>query len=345
MKASPRGFSGWSTCTSSSCATTFTGGGTVVLRCRPCGRSGCVTTPTTSTPSPNSARSGGVAKSGVPQKRTRMSPLLASVIPVGGDRSRRQHATLARVLLLQVFPARHHPAPLEETEVVDEQLPVQVIDLVLEGACQEIGRLALEQVALEVRRAHRDPCGAVDIPVNVRNRQAAFLGAFLPRFGNDLGVDEDDGIVVDVDDRDTLEASDLWCGEADSLGRAHRVEHVLDKLPQVLGDHADRSCLSAQHWRPQDVDLQQAHAVAPTVPEPATRVMPRRSTTTRDSPDLMVTRSSIDFAFASSPAASLMCTTSPTSPPAVTTLSPLRRLRSRSSCCRRCFCCGRIMRK
>ena len=53
-------------------AMSFTGGGSTVDRERPTGRSGCVTTPTTSKPSPISARSGGAANSGVPQKSTRI---------------------------------------------------------------------------------------------------------------------------------------------------------------------------------------------------------------------------------------------------------------------------------
>ena len=72
LDASPRGFSGCSTGSPSASATCFTGDGSSCERLRPRGRSGCVTTPTTSKPSPSRARSGGVAKSGVPQKRMRI---------------------------------------------------------------------------------------------------------------------------------------------------------------------------------------------------------------------------------------------------------------------------------
>ncbi len=68
---SPRGCSGWSTGMFSRSAISFTGGASTFERERPTGRSGCVTTPTTSKPSPISARSAGVANSGVPQKSTR----------------------------------------------------------------------------------------------------------------------------------------------------------------------------------------------------------------------------------------------------------------------------------
>jgi len=49
----------------------FTGGGTAVERDRPWGLSGCVTTATTSNPSPSRASSEGTANSGVPKKTTR----------------------------------------------------------------------------------------------------------------------------------------------------------------------------------------------------------------------------------------------------------------------------------
>ena len=69
--SSPRGLPGWSTGMPSASATCFTGDGCNVDRDRPTGLSGCVTTPTTSKPSPMSARKGAVANSGVPQNSTR----------------------------------------------------------------------------------------------------------------------------------------------------------------------------------------------------------------------------------------------------------------------------------
>ncbi len=68
MKSSPRGRSGVSTGTPIAVATSFTGEG-LRWRPRPAGRSGCVTTPTTSWPSSSRARNEDTAKSGVPQKR------------------------------------------------------------------------------------------------------------------------------------------------------------------------------------------------------------------------------------------------------------------------------------
>src|SRR2546422_498001 len=65
------GRSGCSTGTSSASAAVLTGVGTTVERERPWGLSGCVTTATTSNPSPSKAWREGTANSGVPKKTTR----------------------------------------------------------------------------------------------------------------------------------------------------------------------------------------------------------------------------------------------------------------------------------
>jgi hypothetical protein len=81
------------------------------------------------------------------------------------------------------------------------------------------------------------------------------------------------------------------------------------------------------------------------VPLDTMRAMRPRSTIRRDSPLLIVTRSSIVFCGAPSFIVSLMCSTSPTMPPAVTTSSPFFRLRMSASCSLRWRCCGRIRMK
>jgi len=75
--SSSRAVSGWKTGSPSSRAIRLTGDSCSARR-RPAGLSGCVTTPQTSKPSPSSARSDGVAKSGVPQKRIRITLLTSS---------------------------------------------------------------------------------------------------------------------------------------------------------------------------------------------------------------------------------------------------------------------------
>src|SRR6185437_12410444 len=96
---------------------------------------GGVITPITSNPSPRSARSDGTAKSDVPQNRTRTR----APRPNGGGclPSPVQWSERAITLALLV-PFRERGAPLHHAEIVNEQPPVQMIDLVLQTAREEI---------------------------------------------------------------------------------------------------------------------------------------------------------------------------------------------------------------
>ena len=140
MNSSPRGRSGWNTGSDSSSAICLTGGASSFERERPTGLSGCVTTPTTSKPSPISARSGGTANSGVPQKSTRTQSS-SSGCSCDRDGSVSSLSNEARILVLLLRPLRQRRASLENAQVVDEQLAVQMIDLVLQAAREQVRRL------------------------------------------------------------------------------------------------------------------------------------------------------------------------------------------------------------
>ena len=43
-----------------------------------------------------------------------------------------------------------------------------------------------------------------------------------------------------VDDREAFGASDLWRGQADALGRVHRLEHVVGEATQLVVHAVDR---------------------------------------------------------------------------------------------------------
>ena len=68
-------------------------------------------------------------------------------------------------------------------------------------------------------------------------RQPSSARSF-PSSATIFGIDQDDGIVVDVDDGDALDPPDLRRGEPDPLRGVHRLEHVVDELAQVVGDLA-----------------------------------------------------------------------------------------------------------
>src|SRR6185503_8825010 len=241
-------------------------------------------------------------------------------------------------------------ASLEHAHVIDEQFAVKVVDLVLQAAAEQLTRLDLELLSLEIERAHAHARRPLDVAVHVGNRQAAFFGFCRFRIAlENFRIDDDEWTVVDVHDRDAFRAADLRCGETDALGQIHRVEHVLHEGAKLIGDLADRLRLLAQHGITQDADVENAHAggvlvAGVTAVVPMMRAMRPRSTIRRDSPDLTVTRSSRRLP-PPSLLTSRMWTTSPTTPPDVTISSPRLSAFNESSCCFRCFCCGRHMMK
>src|SRR6185437_3960972 len=257
---SPRGLSGCSIGTPSASATSFTGDGTSVDRDRPCARSGCVTTPTTSNPSPTSALSEGTANVDVPQKRTRTSELLVPPMTARGFlRCHFAHVRTVAVLLSRFLPLRERRTALHQTQIVDEQASVQMIDLVLQAPREQVVRIHLERSSVAVLRANDHTHGAFDVSVDVRNGQAAFLAFLLPLGEDDLGVDHDERILIHVDHRESLGATDLRRGQSDAFRRIHGLEHVVDQTLQFRRDLGYGHRFLSQNWCAQDKDVEQTH--------------------------------------------------------------------------------------
>src|SRR5687768_3048006 len=215
-------------------------------RDRPLGRSGCVTTPTTSNPSPSNARSGGAANSGVPQKRTLMAPSERLLSVPSGDLVRRQLPNVLRKILLHRLPLRDRGASLEKAEVVEEQLAVQMIDLVLQAAREQVRRVELEGLAVAVQRANGDARGAVDVAEDLGDRETPLFSAGGAFGVDDLGVHDHDRVVLDVDDGEALRSPDLRRGKPDSLGGVHRLEHVIGEATELVGHAVDGRRLLAE---------------------------------------------------------------------------------------------------
>ena len=117
-KSSPRGARVGARGPPSAAATRFTGGGSRIERDRPMARSGCVTTPTTSNPSPR-ARAAAARSQGCPKApRTHSSLVGCSWFREGSLSS----FLMNRILLLFLRPFRHRRAPLQDAQIVDEQL-------------------------------------------------------------------------------------------------------------------------------------------------------------------------------------------------------------------------------
>src|SRR5690606_24170649 len=196
MNSAPRGRSGCSTGMPSCSATRFTGLGSRVERERPRGRSGWVTTPATSKPSPSRASSAGVANSGVPQKTIRIgvryslgaSEFVAAVVScyVRG----RQRAAKGRELRLHTVPPGKGVPALEQAQVVNKEPAVQVIELVLQAAREQFGGIDLERIPFQVQPLHPNRCRTGDLAENLGNGQTAFLGLVASLGEHQFGIDE-----------------------------------------------------------------------------------------------------------------------------------------------------------
>src|SRR5438132_1374372 len=306
MKAGSLGRSGCSTGTSSASAASFTGGGTAVERERPCGLSGCVTTATTSKPSPSSASSGGTANSGVPKKTTRTLEL--------ARRLRRDLLQVPRLPLPGLLPFGQQQAALHGAEMVEEQHAVEVIDLVLHGPRLEARKLGAVGPPVAVQGFERHAEGALHLAVDIGNRETALFSRLaLVRGRDDPRVDEDQGwgiVLADVHHGHAAGDPDLIGGEPHTLGRPHGVQQVVHQFAYrgVDGGHGRRAL--PQHGRAEQVEHADRHWGLASIDRLRTFAMLVRTTTTRDSPLFTVTSSSF------------RCTTSPMMPPEVTILSP-----------------------
>ena len=90
---------------------------------------------------------------------------------------------------LRIFAADQ--VALERADVGDVEPAVEVIGLVQEGARQQVLAGHLEELALDVLRAHGDALGAPHLLAEAGNAEAAFLALLLAFHLDDLRVDED----------------------------------------------------------------------------------------------------------------------------------------------------------
>src|SRR5258705_3091993 len=252
----------------SATATCFTCDACILERERPTGLSGCVTAAATSKPSPSSARSGAVANSGVPQKSTRTSELLVRVLvpPALFRRLERGAADEARILVLLQLPLRERGGAFEDAQVVEEQPAVEVVDLVLETAREQLRRLDLVLLPLEIHRADDDVLRSLDVRVDVGNREAALLRLVLRGASvDDRGIDHDERLSVDLDHGESLGPPDLRGREADPTRVVHRLEHVRDEAADFVRHLRDRRGGLAENGIAGDADVENAHGAAITL--------------------------------------------------------------------------------
>src|SRR5688572_3183214 len=105
--------------------------------------------------------------------RARLQLLVAVVMLRDLERGDAPRQRLVAAALL--LPLLERSTPLEEAKVVDEELAVQMIDLVLNAAREQLGRVDLDGLPLTVLCLDDDTHRALDVGVNVGDRQAALL--------------------------------------------------------------------------------------------------------------------------------------------------------------------------
>ena len=137
-------------------------------------------------------------------------------------------------------------------DVVDEELAVEVVGFVLDGAAEEVFGVDVDVAAFEVEGTDADALGAVDGAVDAGEGEAAFFLVEAAVALGDLGVDEDEflvflgGVGGDVEDEELEGEADLVGGEADAPGFVHQVEHGSDLVLEGGVDAFDGFRLVAQ---------------------------------------------------------------------------------------------------
>src|SRR5580704_11221666 len=123
-----------------------------------------------------SARRAGVANSGVPQKtiRTTLQVLVVRLAVLLGSGA--HGANQIGIRAFELVPRRQRSLLFEDAQVIDEELPVQMVDLVLQTPREQLRGLDLERLTIAIERPHDDVRGSLDIPIHLGNRQTPFLG-------------------------------------------------------------------------------------------------------------------------------------------------------------------------
>src|SRR5437899_3269654 len=218
---------GWSTGTPRRSATTLAGVADRE-RPRPFSRSGCVTTAATSWPASSRASSDGTAKAPLPRNTTRTGP--SSLLPVVG-------ACLLAELAL-------HQVPLERGQTVDEQKPVDMVDLVAERAREQLRPFIGPLLAVGVEALDDDALRPHRGAPEAGHGEAALVVTLLPLTQHELGIDQLDELALlladgEVDHDDAQGHGDLRRGQADARGRVHRLDHVVEEPADRAVDLTD----------------------------------------------------------------------------------------------------------
>lgn len=140
-----------------------------------------------------------------------------------------------------------------------------MIEFVLHAHRQQAFAFQFERLAVAVLGLDPHAQGAVDVLVEARHRQAAFLVlAHVVGQLFDRGVDEDPrlaAVFAQVHDHDLLVHVDLGRGQADARGFVHGFKHVVDQLTQCVVELRHRFGNGAQARVREFENVQDGHKV------------------------------------------------------------------------------------
>ena len=94
-------------------------------------------------------------------------------------RLQRHAADVAWIVVRRELPLRDGRGALQHAQVVEKELAVEVVDLVLETAREQVGGITLERPSVAVERTDGDRLRPLDVRVDVRNGQTALFALGL----------------------------------------------------------------------------------------------------------------------------------------------------------------------
>ncbi len=144
-------------------------------------------------------------------------------------------------------------------QVLDQEHPVEVVELVLEQSGHQLVGLDIDLVSVQVPSPEVDLLGPDYLPGQAGHRKAALLVDPLTAGLDQLGVDDHLGSFADVVDEEPLAHPDLGGGQAQTGGLVHRVEHGLDQARQITVDVGNLAGPLLEHRVADDPDVEGAH--------------------------------------------------------------------------------------
>ena len=148
------------------------------------------------------------------------------------------HRSYHSPALLHFADLAQEQVALERAYAKDEEDAVEMIDLVLEGARQQLFAIDLKPLAVHILARTRT-FAARDTFSRISGRLRQPSSSFcLPSLVDDFGIDENDLVFrifleAEVDDREPFRNADLRRGQPDAMGRVHATRTY--RRPAVRG--------------------------------------------------------------------------------------------------------------